>query len=67
MTCPIPRAKGCREQERDKSRWPREHAKDEQDTDGNLGKPCMGAAIAAWFAAKPITAFQIAGEWLFLM
>src|ERR1700692_3960816 len=25
---------------------------------------CIGAAIAAWFAARPITAFQAAGEWL---
>src|SRR2546429_3107972 len=29
--------------------------------------PCMGAAIAAWFAARPITAFHAAGEWLALM
>src|SRR6202158_58019 len=28
---------------------------------------CIGAAIAAWFAARPITAFQAAGEWLALM
>src|SRR6201993_2850667 len=28
---------------------------------------CIGAAIAAWFAASPITAFQAAGEWLALM
>src|SRR5215468_2593742 len=25
-------------------------------------KPCIGAAIEAWFAARPITDFQIAGE-----
>src|SRR5215470_10549519 len=30
-------------------------------------RACMGAAIAAWLAASPITAFQMAGEWLFLM
>src|SRR5215813_2717464 len=30
-------------------------------------RPCIGAAIEAWFAARPITAFQIAGEWLFSM
>jgi hypothetical protein len=30
-------------------------------------KACVGAAIAAWLAARAITAFQIAGEWLFLM
>src|SRR5579863_9553661 len=28
---------------------------------------CNGAAIAAWLAARPITAFQAAGEWLDLM
>src|SRR5438477_13055833 len=28
---------------------------------------CMGAAIAAWFAARPITAFHAAGAWLALM
>src|SRR6202167_3510602 len=28
---------------------------------------CIGAAIAAWFAARPITAFQAAGQWLVLM
>jgi len=25
-------------------------------------KPCMGAAIVAWLAASPITAFHAAGE-----
>src|SRR5882724_8994872 len=28
---------------------------------------CMGAAIAAWLAIKPITHFHTAGEWLDLM
>src|ERR1700757_4060241 len=30
-------------------------------------KACIGAAIAAWLAARPITAFHAAGEWLDLM
>jgi hypothetical protein len=30
-------------------------------------KPCMGAAIAAWLAASPITDFHAAGQWLALM
>src|SRR5579864_5554531 len=28
---------------------------------------CMGAAIAAWLAASPITAFHAAGAWLALI
>src|SRR5207302_3652511 len=28
---------------------------------------CIGAASAAWLAARPITAFHTPGEWLFLM
>src|SRR5262249_32828298 len=31
------------------------------------GRACMGAAMAAWLAARPMTAFQMAGEWLDLM
>jgi hypothetical protein len=30
-------------------------------------KACIGAAIAAWLATKPMTAFHKAGEWLDLM